>query len=138
MGNLAADRDRVKGDFVEISDGVVHYELSGVPDGPLVVLVHGFSTPYYGWDGVMDRLRKAGLRVLRYDLFGRGWSDRPWTHYNSDFFHRQLVQLLAQLCLEGPLAIVGWSMGAVIGSTYALRNPDRVRTSACWPRPGSR
>jgi len=45
--------------------------------GPAVALVHGFSVPYYVWDPTAPELARAGFRVLRYDLYGRGYSDRP-------------------------------------------------------------
>ena len=60
-------RNITPGDFVELSEGFVHYELSGAPEGELVVLVHGFSVPYYVWDPTVDELVKQGYRVLRYD-----------------------------------------------------------------------
>jgi alpha-beta hydrolase superfamily lysophospholipase len=40
--------------------------------GKVIILVHGFSVPYYIWDGTYDSLVKAGFHVIRYDEFGRG------------------------------------------------------------------
>jgi pimeloyl-ACP methyl ester carboxylesterase len=51
-----------------LSNGVVHYELTGSEDAPVVVLVHGFSVPCYVWDPTFEALTEAGFRVLRYDL----------------------------------------------------------------------
>ena len=73
---------------------MTHYQLAGPPAVHTVVLVHGFSVPYYIWDPTFDGLVAAGFRVLRYDLFGRGWSDRPDARYDPNFFDEQLVQLL--------------------------------------------
>ena len=39
--------------------------------GPLVVLVHGLSVPYYIWDSTAASLAAAGHRVIRYDEYGR-------------------------------------------------------------------
>src|SRR5579859_5611209 len=72
----ASERRNVPGSFIQLSDGVTHYELSGPDTGRLVVLVHGFSVPYYIWDSTFSRLVREGFRVLRYDEFGRGFSDR--------------------------------------------------------------
>jgi len=36
--------------FIELPNGVVHYEFGGPVDGEMVVLVHGFSVPAYIWD----------------------------------------------------------------------------------------
>ena len=70
-------RANTPGSFVLLSDGYTHYELGGDENGEPVVLVHGFSVPYFIWDPTFDFLTKSGFRVLRYDLFGRGYSDRP-------------------------------------------------------------
>src|SRR5919109_740116 len=59
-----------------------------------VVLVHGFSVPFFIYDPTFEFLTRAGFRVLRYDLFGRGFSDRPKARYNIDLFVRQLGELL--------------------------------------------
>src|SRR5271168_5083920 len=72
-----AVRRKATGSFVHLSDGLTHYELAGTESGRTVVLIHRFSAPYYLWDHTFDPVVKAGFRVLRYDLYGRGFSDRP-------------------------------------------------------------
>src|ERR1017187_5282006 len=64
-------RKNAPGSFIHLSDGITHYELSGPDTGKLVVLVHGFSVPYYIWDSTFSRLVQQGFRVLRYDEYGR-------------------------------------------------------------------
>ena len=50
----------------------------GTPGRPAsVVLIHGFSVPYFIWDPTFEALHAAGMNPLRYDLYGRGYSDRP-------------------------------------------------------------
>ncbi len=78
-------RSGLPGQFVELSRGMVHYELAGPDDAHMVVLVHGFSVPYYVWDPTFDALVGAEFRVLRFDLYGRGYSDRPNLEYNQQF-----------------------------------------------------
>jgi len=122
-----AARQGVPGSFVTLPEGVTHYELGGPPDAQAVVLIHGFSVPYYVWDPTFAGLTAAGLRVLRFDLFGRGYSDRPDTEYNLDLFRRQLLGLLDALALTQPVDVVGLSMGGPIAVTIADRHPERVR-----------
>lgn len=122
-----AARANVAGQFVALPDGVVHYELAGPEQAPAVVLVHGFSVPYYIWDPTFRALTEAGFRTLRYDLYGRGHSDRPDAVYNLDFFERQLVNLLDALSIAWPVDIVGLSMGGPIALTLADRDPQRMR-----------
>ena len=70
-------RAGLEGDFIRLSDGYTHYQWAGPEDGQVVVLLHGFSVPYFLWDYVFKDLSEAGFRVLRYDLYGRGYSDPP-------------------------------------------------------------
>ncbi|MEN8240936.1 MAG: alpha/beta hydrolase [Chloroflexota bacterium] len=115
------------GEFISLSDGVTHFQIDGPGDGPLVVLVHGFSVPYFIWDPTFEALVEAGYRVLRYDLFGRGYSDRPFVRNDLELFDRQLVDLLDALNLPSVDALLGLSMGGVITANFTASHPERVR-----------
>ena len=114
------------GQYIELSDGVTHYELAGPADGPVVVLIHGGTIPLFAWDAQMPALVDAGFRVLRYTHFGRGVSDRPDVDYDRALYQRQLRELLSALDIEGPLNVVGLSFGSATAATFAKENPDRV------------
>jgi pimeloyl-ACP methyl ester carboxylesterase len=118
-------RQQADGSFVELTDGVTHYELGGPKDGQPVVLVHGFSTPYFIFDTTFEFLVNSGFRVLRYDLFGRGYSDRPRVDYNIQLFVRQLKDLLDELGLK-QVILVGLSMGGPITTSFVSEYPDHV------------
>jgi len=122
-----AVRLKAPGSFVRLPQGIVHYELAGPADGRTVVLVHGFSVPYYIWDPTFDALTKAGFRVLRYDLYGRGFSDRPVARYGAELYDQQLLGLLDALNLRGPVDLAGLSMGGPIVAMFASRHPERAR-----------
>ncbi len=123
-----ATRADLPGSFAELPTGVTHYDLSGDPAAPLVVLVHGFSVPYYIYDPTVPDLVTAGFSVLRYDLYGRGYSDRPESDYTLDLYIAQLTQLLDHLTIDKPIHIVGLSQGAPVAAAFANRNPDQVET----------
>lgn len=116
------------GQFVKLPGGVTHYDLAGPEGARTVVLVHGFSEPYYLWDGTFEMFVKAGYRVLRYDLFGRGLSDRPDVAYDGNLFDAQLAGLLDALAVRGKVDIAGASMGGPIAATFSCRHPERVRS----------
>ena len=121
-------RESLPGEFIQLSEGFVHYELDGPVEGDVVVLVHGFSTPLFVWDPVFENLVKEGFRVLRYDLYGRGYSDRPHTTYNMDFFIHQLLELLEQLGLtKDRINLVGLSMGGGICVVFADKYPNMIK-----------
>ena len=122
----AAARAALGGNYVALPGGVTHYELSGPVDGPVIVLIHGGTIPLFTWDAQMTALRDAGFSVLRYDHFGRGYSDRPKVTYNRAVYRKQLEDLLAALDIEGPVNLVGVSFGAAIAATFAKAHPERV------------
>jgi len=116
--------------FIDLPAGTVHYELGGPTAGEAVVLVHGFSVPAYLWDPTFAALTKAGYRVLRYDLYGRGHSDRPDADYTFAFFTEQLEQLTSALLPATPFNLVGLSMGGPITTLFTNLYPQRVKRLA--------
>jgi pimeloyl-ACP methyl ester carboxylesterase len=88
--------------------------------------VHGFSIPYFIFDATFEFLTQSGFRVLRYDLFGRGFSDRPDTKYGLDLFVRQLGDLLDALHITRPISLAGLSAGGPVTAAFAARFPERV------------
>lgn len=124
----AAARATIPGRFVTLSRGVTHYEVAGPDSGRVVVLVHGFSVPSYIWDSTFQALARTGHRVIRYDLYGRGWSDRPDVAYNGALYDRQLTELLDSLQITQPIDLVGLSFGGFVTAHYAVRHADRLRT----------
>lgn len=121
-----ATRSSAPGGFVWLSNGCTHFELGGPQDGQPVVLVHGFSVPYFIWDPTFEFLIGSGFRVLRYDLFGRGYSDRPNMRYDIDLFCKQLRDLMDTLGFER-VSLIGLSMGGSISVTFTARYPGRIR-----------
>jgi pimeloyl-ACP methyl ester carboxylesterase len=82
--------------------------------------------PYFIWDGTVQALQAAGLHSIRYDLYGRGFSDRPDTAYDMTLFVQQLVEVIDELgCRE--VDLVGLSMGGPIAAAFAVSRPERVR-----------
>ncbi len=123
-----AARAEAPGKFVRLRDGFTHYELSGPDTGRTVVLLSGASVPFYLWDPTRDALVAKGFRVLRYDYFGRGFSDRPKLRYDLATYDRQLAELLDTLGIRGPVDVAGVSMGGVVAADFADRHPGRVRS----------
>jgi pimeloyl-ACP methyl ester carboxylesterase len=122
----AATRKTLGGTYVTLPNGVTHYELSDPADGPTVVLIHGGTIPLYAWDAQLPVLHEAGFRVLRYDHFGRGYSDRPHVDYDRALYQKQLEDLLGALDIEGPVHLVGVSFGGAVAATFAKAHPERV------------
>lgn len=118
-------RKEVDGSFVQLSDGVTYYQLGGDTSGDVVVLVHGFSVPNFIYDPTFEFLSQQGFQVLRYDLFGRGFSDRPNVEYDIYFFVKQLKELLDKLNFT-KVNLVGLSMGGPITAKFMQEYPKVV------------
>ena len=121
-------RAAMTGKFVRLTDGYTHFELAGPNAARTVVLAAGFSVPYYIWDPTFNALTAAGFRVLRYDYFGRGYSDRPSIPFTDDMYVRQLDELLKALRIDSPIDLAGISFGGSLITSFADRYPDRVRS----------
>ena len=121
-----ADRKQAGGSYIRLSDGITHYQLGGPDTGKTIILLHGFSVPYYIWDSTYTKLTNAGYRVLRYDLFGRGYSDRPDGAYDQRFYFNQLIELIRRLHLKTPITFAGVSFGGRLATDFAGRYPQFV------------
>jgi len=121
-------RAAADGAFIALPHGFTHYELSNPESSETVVLIHGFSVPYFLFDTTFDFLTQEGFRSLRFDLFGRGYSDRPRTRYNMDIFVEQLSNLLRSLRIDSPIHLIGLSMGGPIAAAFTAQNPEQVRS----------
>jgi pimeloyl-ACP methyl ester carboxylesterase len=106
--------------------GKLAYTSDGPADGRVLILVHGFSTPKFVWHQITPKLTAAGFRVVTFDHFGRGFSDRPDVDYNSDLYQFELSQIIEQLKLTAPVTLVGYSMGGANVVDFTASHPDLV------------
>ena len=121
-----AARKNVSGKFVALTDGVTHYDDAGSTAAKTIVLIHGYSVPYYIWDNTYSSLVQQGFRVIKYDEFGRGGSDRPDVAYTPELYRRQLFDLLKSLNVKAPVALAGVSFGGAVATDFAVHHPDLV------------
>lgn len=121
-----ADRKKTGGAYIRLSDGTTHYQLGGPDTGKTVIMVHGFSVPYFIWDSTYNKLTAAGYRVLRYDLFGRGYSDRPDGIYDQRFYFNQLIELIRRLHIKTPITLAGVSFGGRLVTDFTVKYPQFV------------
>ena len=120
-------RGNAPGHFARLSMGVTHYDWFGPRTGPVVVCVHGLTTPSFVYRGLARGLALMGCRVLVYDLYGRGYSDRPRARQDAKFFHRQLRELLDHVGVGDDITLIGYSMGGAIATSFAAEHPGRIQ-----------
>ena len=120
-------RRNAPGEFIEIAGGVIHYQWHGPTTGPVVVMVHGLTTPSFVWRDQIPALTRAGYRVLTFDHFGRGYSDRPVGQQDLSFFMNELESVLDTLKVRAGYDLLGYSMGGGIVTQFASLRRDRIR-----------
>ena len=103
----------------------------GPPDGPLVVLVHGFPELGYSWRHQVPALAAAGYRVLVPDLRGFGGSDAPpeIADYAITEHAADLLGLIDHAGRDTAI-LVGHDWGADIAWKTAWMHPERVSAVA--------
>jgi len=122
----------LEGAWASLEEGNLYYRWYypniEVAKDEVVVLVHGFSTPHFVWDGMKGFLLDAGYSILVFDHFGRGFSERPKIKYTKDVFVQSLRGLLDSQEISKPVHLVGYSMGGAILGHFTEAYPQRVAT----------
>lgn len=90
-------------------------------EGPPVLLLHGLSGSHEYFGFLTPELARH-YRVIAPDLLGFGRSPWPASGYTVDDHLAALEGVLP----EAPFAIVGHSMGSLLGLELARRMPERV------------
>jgi len=109
---------------------------AGPPDGPLVVLSHGFPELAYSWRHQLPALAAAGYHVLAPDQRGYGRSSAPAELADYDILHLtgDLVALIDRTGAERA-TVVGHDWGAFVVWAMAQLQPDRVNGVAALSVP---
>jgi len=122
-----SEREKLGGTYIKLTDGYTHYKLTGNKNDRLIVLVHGGTIPMFTWTRQVNFLNNAGYRVLIYDKYGRGFSDRPNITYNQDLYKRQLFELVNKLGITEKFDLVGLSVGGGTVINFTADYSEKVR-----------
>ena len=102
---------------------------AGPPDGPVVVLLHGFPQRNDSWSAVIDRLTAAGYRCLAPNQRGYAPGARP--PRRRDYRMSELVADIGALIdASGAqrVHLVGHDWGAAVAWGVAAELPERLAT----------
>jgi pimeloyl-ACP methyl ester carboxylesterase len=134
-----SDSYEVKADeelVVLADDGVpLHVEVDlpreGAPERdvvPTVVLSHGYTLSLRSWVFQRRALTQAGYRVVVWDQRGHGRSGLGSKESaNIDQLGRDLARVIAEAAPEGPLVLVGHSMGGMTMMSLAVEHHALIR-----------
>lgn len=100
---------------------------TGPPDGPLVVLVHGWGCSAYEWRANLPALGAVGWRAVAVEPRGHGRSSKPRdaAPYAQAAMVRHLLAILDALGAHR-VPLVGHSLGGQLALHAALVAPERV------------
>lgn len=112
--------------FERVNGIVVHYQVLGRSDGPVIVLINSLGSDLRIWQEVVPTFADR-FRVVLYDKRGHGLSDAPPAPYNIDNHTDDLLALLDNLGIE-KASFVGLSVGGMIAQRMAMRAPHRVQS----------
>lgn len=126
---------------IEGCDGtrIAVYE-EGNPDGPTIVLVHGWPDSHVLWDGVVPLLAQR-FRVIRYDNRGAGASSTPKdaSAYHLTRLADDFAAVIDEVSPAEPVHVIGHDWGSSTMWEYLSRPvaADRVAsyTSISGPDP---
>lgn len=103
-------------------------ELEVDPGRPTVVLSHGYTLSLRCWVFQRRALTRAGYRVVLWDQRGHGRSAAAGADsYDIDQLGHDLASVIDQTVPEGPLVLVGHSMGGMTMMAMAAQRPELVR-----------
>ncbi len=106
-----------------------HVAETGPPQGPLVLLLHGFPEFWWAWRAQLPALAAAGYRTVAMDLRGYGGSDKPPRGYDPFTLARDVIGVVKSLG-AGRAVLVGHSWGGYVGWAAARLFPAEV-TALC-------
>jgi pimeloyl-ACP methyl ester carboxylesterase len=103
----------------------------GPPDGPVLVLLHGFPELGYSWRHQIGPLAEAGYRLLVPDMRGFGDSDAPdrADAYAADVLAGDVLGLLDHAGTARGI-VIGHDWGADVAWKTAWLHPDRIAAVA--------
>lgn len=116
----------VIGDELAVGETMLTYEEAG--SGPVVLFVHGAVSDHRVWGGIRDRVAEKH-RFVAYDQ--RYFGPAEWPDDAAGFSVANHAEDLADVIDAlgaGPVHLVTWSYGGLVGLHAAMRHPEKFRS----------
>lgn len=121
-------RTQPKFSYVGVNGISLHVAEAGPPDGPLLILLHGFPEFWYGWRHQIEPFAAAGYHVIVPDQRGYNLSGKPkeLDAYMLDRLAGDVIGLADHFGAER-FFLAGHDWGSIAGWWTAQNFPGRVR-----------
>ena len=109
----------------------LHAVQTGLADGPLVILLHGFPEFWYGWRRQIPALVEAGYRLWIPDQRGYNESDKPpeVSAYRLETLASDVLGLI-DAAGRNRAIVIGHDWGGVVAWHLAEHHPERIDRAA--------
>jgi len=127
----ASERSRIAleltppGNLIDVGGRNLHFRVQGA-GSPTVILEGGTGEGTIEWTLVAPEIAKV-TRVVSYDRAGLGWSDASTSPKTAEAAVEDLrAALEAQGIIDGPLVLVGHSLGGHYVRMFQYQHPEHV------------
>ena len=107
-----------------VGDQEIYAQEAWRPDRQKAILIHGWSSSSFAMSPLTALLSQR-FSSAAVDLPGYGRSPPMRSRASIPAYAKLLVELIEQIS-DGPVVLVGHSMGGMIGLTIAMRHPEIV------------
>ena len=115
--------------FVAANGARFHVAEAGPPDGPLVLLLHGFPQFWWAWRHQLPALAAAGHHAVAMDLRGYGASDKPPRGYDTGTLAADVAGVVRALG-HGRAVVAGHDWGGWLAWSMPSLQPRVTRAVA--------
>lgn len=113
--------------------------ITGKPENPAIVFLHGFPETSIMWEGVMQVLAHEGYYCIAPDL--RGYSEKACPkgveHYKMESLWSDVLRIADALKIE-KFHLVGHDWGSFIGWNLVYNHPERINSWSSLSIPHSK
>ena len=110
---------------VKLTEGITSYKDVGDKNNKVIVIVHGATFGSLAYEEYVNVFLENNYRVITYDQYGRGYSDRVHTNVSIELMEKQLKELIKHCEIED-IILYGVSFGAAVVAKYAANNPESI------------
>lgn len=112
------------GTFITVDGHKIFCRVQG-QGSPAVIIEPWGGGPSFEWWNIQDSLARR-TTVITYDRGGYGWSDPGTLPRTGDRIVEEILQIMLQRNITGPVVLVGHSIGGLYAVHFARQYPNRV------------